>query len=326
MTLTTGHALEPELDRVLTGHVTPLTTNASTGTIDDTGTLTLSPVTPEGAPLPRKTPDTQPGEKIVFLSPGQGSVGGPVAKYVPTSRDEAQFLAEYDSSRFPDFAVTTDAVMLTIRDGRLCVLLIQRGGFPFKGKWALPGGFVNHDEDVADAAVRELREETGIAADKAHFEQLGTYGEANRDPRMRVVSVVYLALLPNQDLPEHGDDADDADWKPVDELTTDMFGFDHPKILVDALERVRSKLEYTAVATSFLPDEFTLAELRAVYEAIWGRKLHASNFNRKVTHTPGFVERIDGHTTNRGGGRPAQLYRKGGSVLLHPALLRRTTT
>lgn len=263
-------------------------------------------------------------------------------------RDEAEFLANYDPRDYDPVAVTVDVVALTIRDGALHVLLVQRGNAPYEGMWALPGGFVQAGgplrgtdaEDLPDAAVRELAEETGLSAKggvigRVHLEQLGTYGSPGRDPRMRVISVAYLAFAPELPDPEAGGDAAAAAWTPLDALgltesaeqrpgTTRRLAFDHARILADGLERARGKLEYTPLATAFCGGEFTIPELRAVYEAVWGEELHAGNFHRKVLSVPGFVEST-GATSDRsgrrGGPRP-RLYRAGDARLLHPALLR----
>ncbi|MBO2446299.1 NUDIX hydrolase [Actinomadura barringtoniae] len=258
-------------------------------------------------------------------------------------RDEQEFLANYDPRDYDPVSVTVDVVALTIRDGALHVLLVRRGNAPFAGSWALPGGFVHSvrdAEDLPDAAVRELAEETGLSAKggalgRVHLEQLGTYGRPGRDPRMRVISVAYLAFAPELPDPEAGGDAADAAWVPVEALgltedagqrpgTTRRLAFDHARILSDGLERARSKLEYTPLATAFCTPEFTVPELRAVYEAVWGEELHAGNFHRKVLSVPGFVEST-GTTSDRGGRRGGprpKLYRAGDARLLHPALLR----
>lgn len=257
--------------------------------------------------------------------------------------DEAAFLAAYDPRDFPAIALTVDIVVLTMREGRLNVLLVERAGQPFQGRWALPGGFVKAGQEGLDeAAARELAEETGLGAGalrRVHLEQLGSYGEPARDPRMHVVSVAYLAFAPDLPDPRAGGDAARAAWTPVvgphgggtgdrdrtDRGTADReLAFDHGRILADGLERARAKLEYTPLATAFLAPEFTIPELRAVYEEIWGQKLHPGNFHRKVLSVPGFVEST-GETAERGssrGGPRARLYRAGGARLLHPALLR----
>jgi len=222
-----------------------------------------------------------------------------------------------------NFAVTVDLVVLTVRDDDLVALVVRRGVPPCRGRWALPGGFVHADEDLLDAAERELVEETGITRVRAHLEQLATYGSPRRDPRGRVVTVAHLALVPRLATPTAGSDAADARWLPVRELLDDprRLAFDHHRILTDGVERARSKLEYTPLAAAFCGDEFTIAELRRVYEAVWGTPLDPRNFHRKVTGTPGFVVDVD-RTTTRDGGRPARLHRAGHVTLLHPAMLR----
>ena len=221
------------------------------------------------------------------------------------------------------FSVAVDLVVLTVRDGQLQVLLISRGVEPFKGRLALPGGFVLQDEDLLDAAERELAEETGVIDLRVHLEQLGTYGRLNRDPRGRVLAVAHLALVPEVGALVAVSDAAAARWMPIAPLLAAprKLAFDHHQILSDGVERARAKLEYSPLATAFCPDEFTINELRQIYEAVWGTELDPRNFHRKVTGTPGFVEPT-GETTTRQGGRPAQLYRRGTAALLHPAMLR----
>jgi 8-oxo-dGTP diphosphatase len=220
------------------------------------------------------------------------------------------------------FAVTVDLVVLTIRENALCALAIRRGVPPYEGRWALPGGFVREDEDLPEAAERELREETGLAKLPVHLEQLATYGAPRRDPRGRVVSVAYLALAPELPEPRAGTDAADAEWRRVDRLLASRrLAFDHAQILADGLERARAKLEYSPLATAFCPPEFTVAELRRVYEVVWGTDLDPRNFHRKVTGSPGFLADTDRHTT-RHGGRPARLYRRGSATLLSPPISR----
>ncbi|MFF4989091.1 NUDIX domain-containing protein [Streptosporangium saharense] len=238
---------------------------------------------------------------------------------------ESAFLAEYDPRDYPPVAVTVDVVALTIRAGVLHVLLVERGRPPQQGRWALPGGFIRPGEDLPEAARRELAEETGLSP-RAHIEQLATYGSPERDPRMRVVSISYLAFAPDLPDPEAGSDAAAAAWHPA--LRPPELAFDHARILADGLERARAKLEYTPLATTFTGETFTISELRGVYETVWGVPLHAGNFHRKVLSVPGFVE-ATGHSTISGGSRGgprAKLYRAGDARLLHPALLRPTET
>ncbi len=224
-------------------------------------------------------------------------------------------------SEHPPFAVTVDLVVLTVRDHELAVLLVRRGEAPHRRSWALPGGFVRPDEDLPDAAARELAEEAGLPAGSVHLEQVATYGAPGRDPRQRVVTVVYLALAPDLPGPIAGTDASDARWVPLREVDGDRLAFDHGMLLRDGVERARSKLEYTPLATAFCPPTFTVAELRRVYEAVWGTPLDPRNFHRKVTGAAGFLAPLDERTT-RDGGRPAQLFRRGAARLLHPPLLR----
>jgi 8-oxo-dGTP diphosphatase len=286
-------------------------------------------------------------------------------------RSEQEFLAAYDPRAFDPIAVTVDVVALTLREAALHVLAVRRGGPPFAGEWALPGGFVRAGrESLGEAAARELAEETGLRApalDRVHLEQLGSYGDPGRDPRMPVVSIAYLAFAPGLPDARAGSDAAGAAWLPLEAIlpagqpaadpsrpfeqgrrtgthgggtgrrpgpvrqhaapaAADPVGlaFDHGRILADALERARAKIEYTPLATAFLADTFTISELRAVYEKVWGAPLHAGNFHRKVLSVPGFVEstgETDSRVGSRGGPR-ARLYRAGDARLLHPALLR----
>jgi 8-oxo-dGTP diphosphatase len=243
---------------------------------------------------------------------------------------EADFLADYDPSAFPSVAVTVDIALFTLVDDRLAVLLVQRGGHPYLGAWALPGGFVRPDETIEDAAGRELAEETGVARFDGHLEQLATYGDPDRDPRMRVVSVAHVAIAPQLPDPRAGSDATGARYWAVDDLalgrrrrSAPPLAFDHRTILRDALERVRSKLEYTSLATSFLDAPFTISALRRVYETVWGTELDPGNFQRKLLNTPGFVrptERLA--IPGSSGGRRARLYLPGPATTLHPAVLR----
>ncbi|NHI10509.1 DNA hydrolase [Streptomyces sp. KO7888] len=228
----------------------------------------------------------------------------------------------YDKHAFEPFAVTVDLAVLTLRAGALHALLVERGQEPYAGRWALPGGFLLPEESAETAARRELAEETGLAdVTGLHLEQLRTYSEPGRDPRMRVVSVAFAALLPDPPEPHGGGDAAEARWMPYDEA--EDLAFDHGRILADARDRVGAKLEYTCLATAFCPAEFTLGELQQVYETVWGTALDRPNFRRKVLATPGFVEAVPGAARLTGGrGKPAALYRAGPASTLHPPLLR----
>ncbi|MEU7473305.1 NUDIX domain-containing protein [Streptomyces sp. NPDC044984] len=230
----------------------------------------------------------------------------------------------YDKYAFEPFAVTVDLAVFTLRAGALHVLLVERGQEPYAGRWALPGGFLRPDESAESAARRELGEETGLTdVSGPHLEQLRTYSEPGRDPRMRVVSVAFAALLPDAPEAHGGSDAAQARWTPYDSARE--LAFDHDRILADARERVGAKLEYTCLATAFCPPEFTLGELQQVYETVWGTALDRPNFRRKVLATPGFVEAVPGAARLTGGrGKPAALYRAGTATALHPPLLRPT--
>jgi 8-oxo-dGTP diphosphatase len=219
----------------------------------------------------------------------------------------------YDPSQFPAFAVTVDVVILTMSEGRLHVLLVRRGEAPFEGMWAIPGGFKRPTETLDEAAKRELVEETGVDA-ASLLTQFGAYGDPGRDPRMNVVTVAYLAVLRDVGAVVAGTDAAEAKLVPMADVLEGRLelAFDHPQIARDAIERVRVELEVTGVATAFVGSTFTLAELRAVYEAIWGVQLDAANFRRSVVTEDGWLIPT-GRRAQSGpaGGRPAELYRAG---------------
>jgi ADP-ribose pyrophosphatase YjhB (NUDIX family) len=198
--------------------------------------------------------------------------------------------------------VTVDIVIFTIQEGVLKVLLVKRRIAPYLGQFAIPGGFVLEDEDLDQAALRELREETGVA--DVYLEQLYSFGKVDRDPRGRVVTVAYFALISADRKLKAGSDAAEAAWYPLDDLP--RLAFDHKTILNYALERLRNKLEYTTVGFQLLPEKFTLTELQAVYEAILGKKLDKRNFRRKMSVLK-ILKPLPEY--RRGGQRPAQLYR-----------------
>jgi ADP-ribose pyrophosphatase YjhB (NUDIX family) len=281
---------------------------------------------------------------------------------------EAEFLARYDASRFERPSVSVDMVICTVTnevpdddhrklpDKVLRVLLVKRGDHPCLGSWALPGGFVNMDEDLDTAAARELQEETGITG--IYMEQLYTWGEVGRDPRTRVISCSYLSLVDAESLQiRAGDDAADARWFTVRETPLQAIrtmtehgyvleersrltfragavevggvirvvrtvtgkvtrierqieesgglAFDHLKIIDYGLERLRTKAEWSDIAFNLMPDRFTMAELRKVYETILGRELHAANFRRDVGR---MVEETNDFR-QEGGHRHAKLFR-----------------
>ncbi len=205
---------------------------------------------------------------------------------------------------YPHPAVTVDVAVFAIRDGRLATVLVRRAAWPHAGKWAMPGGFVGIDESLKRAAWRELREETGLKA--VHLEQLGAFGRPDRDPRERVITVVYISLAPGDDLkPEAGSDASEARLFFVDELPE--LAFDHAKILGYARERVRERLDTASVARHLMPASFTLTELQRACEAVSGTAIDKRNFRKKLRALD-LVEPT-GEGTRRGPHRPAQLYR-----------------
>jgi 8-oxo-dGTP diphosphatase len=216
-----------------------------------------------------------------------------------------------------------DLVILTVRDERLHVLLVERANEPYQGMLALPGGFLRDGETLGNAARRELAEETALGGDRLHLEQLHAYSAPDRDPRGRVITVAYLAIAPGLPAPVAGSDARAASWVPVDTVMSGTSGlaFDHHEIFANGLERARSKLEVTTLATAFCADTFTIGELRRVYEVVWDISLDPRNFNRKVTSTNGFVVPT-GRTRSQGTGRPTALYRRGRAAMLYPPIPR----
>jgi 8-oxo-dGTP diphosphatase len=230
----------------------------------------------------------------------------------------------YDPSEFPAFAVTVDIVVLTLVEGRLHVLLVRRGVPPFEGMWAIPGGFKRPDESLDDAAQRELLEETGVDG-ASLLRQFGAYGDPGRDPRMNVVTIAYLAVLRDVQGIAGGTDAAAAELVPISKALSGRseLAFDHRRILRDAAERVRTDLGLTGIATAFVGPTFTLAELRAVYEEVWGVELDPANFRRSVLAEDGWVIPT-GRRARPGatGGKPAELYRAG-RMWRHGAPIRR---
>lgn len=234
--------------------------------------------------------------------------------------DEQAFLANYQPGDYARPALTVDLVILTVRDSDLKLLLIERGEHPFKGCLALPGGFVNvgdghrdQGEDVETAAHRELAEETGLPFGSCFLEQLYTFGKAGRDPRMRVVSVAWYALVRPElaALVVAGDDAAAVRWVSVEsELPEVSLAFDHATIVQMALQRVRSDLLRSTIAFELVPKAFTVGELKSVYEAVLGRNSDTRNFRRRFQRlvADGVVERAPGKR-HLGKSRPADVWR-----------------
>lgn len=219
----------------------------------------------------------------------------------------------YDPSQYPPFAVTVDVVILTMSEGELNVLLVRRGQAPFEGEWAIPGGFKRPTETLDEAAKRELTEETGVDAARL-LTQFGAYGDPGRDPRMSVVTVAYLAVLRDVGAVVAGSDAADARLVSVTKVLNGEveLAFDHERIVRDAIARVRVELEVSGVATAFIGVTFTLAELRAVYEAVWGVQLDGANFRRSIVAEDGWVIPTKRRARpGSSGGKPAELFRAG---------------
>ena len=209
----------------------------------------------------------------------------------------------YDVTKYERPSVTVDVVVFSVVEGELKVLLIKRKNWPFEGRWAIPGGFVEIDEPLEDAAARELYEETGVEG--VYLEQFYTFGQPDRDPRTRVISVAYLALVDAGQLqPRAADDAADVGWFSVHEPPP--LAFDHVDILKRALQRLRHKLESTALGSLFMPEEFTLSELRRAYERILNEKLDGRRFRRRILAADILEET---GKRRRGGRRAARLYR-----------------
>ncbi|MBP3888063.1 MAG: NUDIX hydrolase [Cellulosilyticum sp.] len=258
---------------------------------------------------------------------------------------ELEYLQNYHASDYPQISIATDIVCFSVLEQKganyrklsqkkLSVLLIKRGEHPYKGQWALPGGFLKIDETLEETARRELREETGVS--EAYMEQLYTFSGLERDPRTRVVSVSYLALLNQVPILEATTDAVMARWFEVtyrvldgdkrqlilvggDETIevdlenqkgySEQIAFDHVSIIAFALERLRGKIEYTPIAMHLLPERFTLTSLQQIYEAILDKTLLVANFRRKIKE---LVEETDEYAEN-GGHRPSKLYKRRGN-------------
>ena len=232
-------------------------------------------------------------------------------QHPPKSASKTQHVYEY-----PRPAVTVDMIVFTFQEDELRVLLIERKHDPFGGTWALPGGFVDQGETLEAAAVRELAEETGIT--DLYLEQLYTFGEPGRDPRGWVITVAYFMLLSLEQADQQtvlaGDDAGDARWWNIYALPD--LAFDHQRIIDYALQRLRWKLEWTALGCLLLPNEFTLSELQQVYETALDQKLDKRNFRRKMLAATTQNQRAQNETIleetgnyREGDHRPAKLYR-----------------
>ena len=238
-----------------------------------------------------------------------------------------------NETNYPAFAVTVDIAIFTVVDRQLGAVLIRRGAPPFLGALALPGGFVKIDEDLLDAAVRELEEETALVIDPADLVQVGAFGKPGRDPRQRVVSVAYAALVADLAKPAGGSDAASAAVYPVHDVLArnalalerpnpeHLLAFDHGQILAAALETVSDLIGHTPLATNFCGPTFTLSELREVYEAVWNEKLDAANFRKRVLKAEGFLVPTGDKRLPKGDrGRLAETFTRGTATNISPPL------
>lgn len=232
-----------------------------------------------------------------------------MSKYVPSCKEEVEFLKNYNPKDFPPLAVTVDAVVLGVfknasdnyrKSGtpQLMVLLVKRNDFPYKGKYALPGGFVHEDETMEETLGRTLKTKTGLT--DVFNEQLYTISDVDRDPRMRVISCAYFSLL---DIDEA--EITDAEWFPVSEAINMDLAFDHATIIKDALERIRGKINYTDIVFNMMPKEFTINDLQQVYEIVLDKKLLGAAFRRTISDS---IEDTGKMTSNEGH-RPARIFR-----------------
>lgn len=219
---------------------------------------------------------------------------------------EQEFLANYDNSQFKKPSVTVDLVLFTIIDEQLHVLLTRRPDHPYQGKLALAGAFVGMEETLDEAAQRAL--DTKIGLKNIYLEQLYTWGAIERDPRMRIISVSYYALVPHEQL-KLAKNAFEPTFYPVEEILAmdaSELAFDHAKIIAYGRERIRSKVNWSDIAFALVPEEFTLPQLQKVYEIILGQKLYKANFRKKIADKVLITEKM----TSGDAHRPSRIYRK----------------
>ena len=200
--------------------------------------------------------------------------------YVPGAEYPFQY-------KYPHMAVTTDCVIFTFEDRQLKVLLVRRGGEPYRGEWAFPGGFMKMEENALEGALRELREETAL--EPSAIEQLGVFSDPDRDPRERVITIAWYDLVKPSEV-RGGDDAEEAAWFPVDSLP--ILAFDHEKIFKEAMERLRRDIHFQPIGFDLLDETFSIPDLQALYEAILGVKFDRRNFQRKVLAS-GILEEVE---------------------------------
>jgi 8-oxo-dGTP diphosphatase len=218
--------------------------------------------------------------------------------------EEIETAETYDPGKYDRPSVTVDVVIFTLIERELHVLLVQRKRWPYEGYWAIPGGFIEMNESLEQAARRELEEETGVR--DVYLEQLYTFGNVGRDPRTRVISVAYIALVRfDAQKIVVSDESTDVRWWKVSNLPPEL-AFDHEQILEFAVSRLRSKLEYTTLAFQLLPEYFSILELKHTYEQILGETLDKGNFYRKIKEADLLEETS---LMREGRGRPTRLWR-----------------
>lgn len=245
-------------------------------------------------------------------------------------KDEQEFLKKYKPGDYERPSVTSDILVFTTEENRLQILLIKREGYPYRNCWAIPGGFVGMKESTVEAAKRELKEEAGI--ENVHLEQLYTFSEPDRDPRMRIISVAYMAAVPKYKIKNHfsGDDAnsseifdiflDNGKLQLVGEtdgliVTGNELAFDHKKIIEMAIERLKGKMNYSTIAFNFLENQnaFTLRELYKIFNAVNGKEEDFSNFRKKIINVfsveKNFISEIDVTEDADGKGRPSRMWK-----------------
>lgn len=245
-------------------------------------------------------------------------------------KDEQEFLKNYKPGDYERPSVTSDILVFTTEENRLQILLIKREGYPYWNCWAIPGGFVGMKESTLEAAKRELKEEAGI--ENVHLEQLYTFSEPDRDPRMRIISVAYMATVPKYKIKNHfsGDDAnsseifdiflDDGKLQLVGEtdgliVTGNELAFDHEEIIKMAIERLKGKMNYSTIAFNFLENQnaFTLRELYKIFNAVDGKEEDFSNFRKKIINVfsveKNFISEIDVTEDADGKGRPSRMWK-----------------
>lgn len=221
---------------------------------------------------------------------------------------EAQFLAQYNLRDYDSPLMTVDIALFTLHDGTLQVLLVERAEHPHKGRWALPGGFIDltNDPDLHSTATRKLREKTGV--DAPLLEQVGTVGNAHRDPRGWSVTALYMALVPHAPTAEFIESVTDAQWWPMEDVEGLSLAFDHDILLEMARERLRNKTAYTVLPIHVLKTPFSLTQLQQAFERLMERKLEKKSFRRRILNAE-ILEEVGEGVPEGGRGRPTALYR-----------------